>query len=98
MLHSGTSDSGHSEERTTFVQWTNRVPPANNCMHVRTSEEGTTSEEWTKHSSPTRPLFGGSTVITWRKLQRSPVSFSDASGDLRGVAGGEGKLGCLCGI
>ena len=54
--NSGTSDSGHSEERTTSLQWTNCVPPANNWMHVRTSEEGT------KHSSPTCPLFGGSTV------------------------------------
>ena len=39
-----TADSGHSKERTTSLQWTNCVPPANNCMHVRTSEEGTTSE------------------------------------------------------
>ena len=61
-LYSGTSDSGHSEEWTTSLQWTTCVPPANNCMHVRTSEEGTTSEKWTKHSSPTCPLFGGSTV------------------------------------
>ena len=36
----GTSSNGHSEERTTSLQWTSCVPPANNCMHVRTSEEG----------------------------------------------------------
>ena len=57
LVYSGTSDSGHSEERTTSLQRTSCVPPANNCMHVRTSEEGTTSEKWTKHSSPTCPLF-----------------------------------------
>ena len=44
LKYSGTSDSGHSEEWTTSLQWTNCVPPANNCMHVITSEEGTTSE------------------------------------------------------
>ena len=44
LWYSGTSNSGHSEERTTSLQWTNCVPPANNCMHVRTSKEGTTSE------------------------------------------------------
>ena len=42
--YSETSDSGHSDERTTSLQWTNCVPPANNCMHVRTYKEGTTSE------------------------------------------------------
>ena len=32
------------------------------CPYISTSEEGTTSEQWTKYSSPTCPLFGGSTV------------------------------------
>ena len=31
--------------------------------YISTSEEGTTSEQWTKCSSPTCPLFGGSTII-----------------------------------
>ena len=30
--------------------------------YISTSEEGTTSEQWTKCSSPKCPLFGGSTV------------------------------------
>ena len=32
------------------------------CSYISTSEEGTTSEQWTKCLSPTCPLFGGSTV------------------------------------
>ena len=32
------------------------------CPYISTSEEGTTSKQWTKCSSPTCPLFGGSTV------------------------------------
>ena len=32
------------------------------CPYIPTSEEGTTSEQWTKCSSPTCPLFGGSTL------------------------------------
>ena len=39
--HSGTSDNGHSEERTTSLQRTNCMPPAENCMHstyISTSE------------------------------------------------------------
>ena len=33
--YSGTSDSGHSEEQTTSLQWTKCMPPANNCMHLQ---------------------------------------------------------------
>ena len=33
------------------------------CPYISTSEEGTTSEQWTKCLSPTCPLFGGSTVV-----------------------------------
>ena len=33
------------------------------CPYISTSKEGTTSEPWTKCSSPTCPLFGGSTVF-----------------------------------
>ena len=32
------------------------------CPYISTSEEGTTSEQWTKWSSPMCPLFGGSIV------------------------------------
>ena len=32
------------------------------CPYISTSEEGTTSKQWTKCSSPMCPLFGGSTV------------------------------------
>ena len=35
------------------------------CPYISTSKKGTTSEQWTKFSSPTCPLFGGSTVITF---------------------------------
>ena len=35
------------------------------CHYISTSEEGTTSEQWTKCSSPTCPLFGCSTVYVW---------------------------------
>ena len=33
------------------------------CPYISTSEEGTTSEQWAKCSSPTCPLFRGSTVL-----------------------------------
>ena len=36
--------------------------PTTVCMLYRTSKEGTNSQQWTKHLSPTCPLFGGSTV------------------------------------
>ena len=36
------------------------------CPYISTSEEGTTSEQWTKCSSPMCPLFGGSTVFLLR--------------------------------
>ena len=36
-------------------------PP--DCPYISTSEEGTTSEQWTECSSPMCPLFGGSTVL-----------------------------------
>ena len=32
------------------------------CPYISTSEQGTTSEQWTKCLSPMCPLFGGSTV------------------------------------
>ena len=32
------------------------------CPYISSSEEGTTSKQWTKCSSPTCPLFRGSTV------------------------------------
>ena len=32
------------------------------CPYISTSEQGTTSEQWTKCLSPVCPLFGGSTV------------------------------------
>ena len=32
------------------------------CPYISTSKEGTTSEQWTKCSSPMCPLIGGSTV------------------------------------
>ena len=32
------------------------------CRYISTSEEGTTSEQWTKWSFPMCPLFGGSIV------------------------------------
>ena len=37
--------------------------------YISTSEEGTTSEQWTKCSSPMCPLFGGSTVCSVHKAQ-----------------------------
>ena len=33
------------------------------CPYISTSKEGTTSEQWTKHSSPTCPLFRGHTIL-----------------------------------
>ena len=36
------------------------------CPYISTSEEGTTSKQWTKCSSPTCPLFGGSTVFKFK--------------------------------
>ena len=56
--HSGTSDNGHSEERTTSLQRTNCMPPAENCMHstyISTSEILTplTSEQLTNLTSRT---------------------------------------------
>ena len=60
---SGTSDNGDSEEWTTSLQWTNCSPPAYIYIYypyISTSEEGTTFEQWTKHSSLTFPLFEGS--------------------------------------
>ena len=38
-----------------------------------TSDEGTTSEQWTKCLSPTCPLFGGSTVVLPTK-KRKPIN------------------------
>ena len=37
--------------------------PCLHIVHVSTSKEGTTSEQWTKCLSPTCPLFRGSTVV-----------------------------------
>ena len=34
------------------------------CPYISTSEQGTTSEQWTKCLSPMCPLFGGSTVLS----------------------------------
>ena len=57
FIYSGTSDNEHSEEWTTSLQRTNCSPPAYiYCPCISTSEEGTTSEQWTKRSSPTCPL------------------------------------------
>ena len=63
-MYSKTSDNGHSNKRTTSLQWTNCLPPAINCPYISTSDKGTTSEQWTKCLSPTCPLFRGSTVYT----------------------------------
>ena len=46
------------------------------CPYIYASEEGTTSEQWTKCSSPMCPLFGGSTVGCESKPKL-------ATGDLR---------------
>ena len=62
QVYSKTSDNGHSDKRTTSLQWTNCLPPAINCPHISTSDEGTTSQQWTKCLSPPCPLFRGSTV------------------------------------
>ena len=62
IVYSGTSDNGHSKEWTTSLQWTNCYP----LPLIFTSEEGTTpSEQWT---SPTCPLFGGSTVYIYTSV------------------------------
>ena len=46
------------------------------CPYISTSEEGTTSEQWTKCSSPMCPLFGGSTVLgTTTKLYKGCTYF-----------------------
>ena len=49
------------------------------CPYISTSEEGTTSEQWTKCSSPTCPLFGGSTVYPFPYfiLCNIPLDFSE---------------------
>ena len=39
-IYSGTSSNGHSEERTTSLQWTNCVPPANNCSMLEPPKKG----------------------------------------------------------
>ena len=62
------------------------------CPYIPTSEEGTTSEQWTKCLSPTCPLFGGSTVykctqsakqIIWSAmLQRNPTPYIARAQDL----------------
>ena len=44
-------------------------PPAC-CPYISTSEEGTTSEQWTKHSSQMCPLFGGSTEVNKYSLHQ----------------------------
>ena len=55
----------------TFLPLKSGQPPYNGqtvhplpiyCPYISTSEEGTTSEQWTKHSCPTCPLLRGSTV------------------------------------
>ena len=79
VLYSKTSDNGHSNKRTTSLQWTNCLPPSISCPYISTSDEGTTSEQWTKCSSPPCPLFGGSTVYLpiGRLINyHSPVKFS----------------------
>ena len=68
-VYSGTSDNGHSEEWITSLQWTNCSPSAY-CPYISTSEEGTTSEQWTKHSSQMCPLFGGSTEVNKYSLHQ----------------------------
>ena len=45
--YSGTSGNGHSEEWTTSLQWTNCSP-----LPIYCSEEGATSEQWTKILTP----------------------------------------------
>ena len=39
-VYSKTSDNGHSNKRTTSLQWTNCLPPAINCPYISTSEKG----------------------------------------------------------
>ena len=75
--YSKTSDNGHSNKRTTSLQWTNCLPPAINCPYISTSDEGTTSEQWTKCSSPMCPLFRGSTVYyySYRTKEKSCYPF-----------------------
>ena len=51
-IYSKTSDNGHSDKRTTSLQWTNCLPPSINCPYISTSDEGTTSKQWTNYLPP----------------------------------------------
>ena len=63
-VYSGTSDNGHSEELNNLPTMDKLFTPClYNCPYISTSEEGKTSEQWTKRSSQTRPLFRGSTSL-----------------------------------